>query len=215
MKRFVAINHALYEFKNILRNPEQLLLILGTPSSLMIIFGDQKGIVPFTLAACALSSSFTSVAINTAFAKRYGTLKYFSVTPVGIKGLVIGQTLVGLLLLCLQIPFVLVLAVFLKIEISMANSAILAIPLLVVLFTLLAFNFASLMSAEKVLAFANVTFILIIASGLKLIGQDFGIFHPLAGIAFRDAIGADYLISLLVYVSILALALRKFFRWID
>jgi ABC-2 type transport system permease protein len=215
MKKHVALNHAIYELRNILRNPEQLLLIIGTPTALLVLFRDQSYIFSLTLASCALASSFTSVAINTAFAKRYGTLKYISVTPVGMKGLAIGQTLVGCLLLVFQIPYVSILALALDIEISLPLNAVIAIPFLVAIFTLLAFNFASLMSAEKVLAFANITFLAILASGFKFVGSNYSFLHPVSGITFRAGISWEYPLTLFVYTGLMSFALCKFFKWID
>jgi ABC-2 type transport system permease protein len=215
MRNLIALKHAKYELHNILRHPEQLLLIIGTPIGLLIAFRTHLQIVNFAIVSSALSSSFTSVAINTAFARRYGTLKYLSVTPVGIRGLVLGQSAVGVLLLGLQIPVVLIGAKLLTIESAISFHLFLILPLVVSLFTLMAYLFSSVLTAEKVLAFANITFLALIASGMVFQESSLAYLHPLAGVAHLNETYLQYFSVLILSNFVLLLALRRYFKWID
>ena len=210
-----SVKYAIYEMSTILRHPEQLLLIIGTPIALLVLFPHQPHIFEFTLASCSLASSFTSLAINTAFARRYGTLKYLSVTPLGLRGVVIGQSLVGILLLVVQMPIVVFASVALDTAIQLNASVVISLPLLVFLFTQEAFLFASVLSAEKVLAFANLFFLNFLISGLTLMNADFSYLHPLSGVTTLDKGVLPYLLYLLVLNAGINLLLRKYFKWLD
>jgi ABC-2 type transport system permease protein len=210
-----SVKYAIYEMSTILRHPEQLLLIIGTPIALLVLFPQQPHIFEFTLASCSLASSFTSLAINTAFARRYGTLKYLAVTPLGLRGVVIGQSLVGILLLVVQMPIVVFASVALDTAIHLNASVVISLPLLVMLFTQAAFLFASVLSAEKVLAFANLFFLIFLMSGLRLMNSDLSFLHPLSGVTTLDKGVLPYLLYLLVLNAGVYLSLRKYFKWLD
>ena len=210
-----SVKYAIYEMSTILRHPEQLLLIIGTPIALLVLFPHQPHIFEFTLASCSLASSFTSLAINTAFARRYGTLKYLSVTPLGLRGVVIGQSLVGILLLVVQMPIVFFASVALDTAIQLNASVVISLPLLVLLFTQAAFFFASVLSAEKVLAFANLFFLIFLISGLRLMNADLSFLHPLSGVTTLDKGVLPYLLYLLVLNAGINLLLRRYFKWLD
>lgn len=215
MSMQTSIKHARFELSNIFRHPEQLLLLIGTPVALLTMLPNQKLILEFTIGACAMASSFTSIAINTAFSRRYGTLKYLAVTPLGLRGLVIGQSLVGLSLLIVQLPVVYVTRLLTGFPPSTSFSIWFLLPLLLIFFTQLAFLFASVLSAEKVLAFANIVFILAMVSGFKLLPTDWSMFHPLSAFASGNENFPAALAALLVLNAATNILLRKNFRWLD
>lgn len=210
-----SIKHARFELSNIYRHPEQLLLLIGTPIALLTMLSSQDLILEFTIGACAMASSFTSIAINTAFSRRYGTLKYLAVTPLGLRGLVIGQTFVGLSLMILQLPVVYATRALTGYPTSTTFGIWFLLPMLLLLFTQLAFLFASVLSAEKVLAFANVVFILSMVSGYKLLTTDWAIFHPLSAFATGDTSFLAALATLFILNMATNILLRKNFRWLD
>src|SRR5258708_12941331 len=87
------------ELRTLVRNGEQLLLILIVPVLLLAVFssealisvgrGSRIGfIAPGILALAVMSTSFTSLAIGTAFERRYGVLKPLGATPLSRGGLV-------------------------------------------------------------------------------------------------------------------------------
>jgi ABC-2 type transport system permease protein len=209
------VRYAIYEISTLLRHPEQLLLVLGTPIAVLVLLPEQPHVFDFTLAACSLASSFTSLVISTAFARRYGTLKYLSVTPLGLRGVVSGQTLVGIFLLAIQIPIVIATSLILEISIQFNTLNFISVPLLVLLFTQSAFLLAGVLTAEKVLAFSNLLFLAILISGVGLLQNDFSFMHPLAGATVFQAKGLSYLVSLIIFNTGLNILLRKYFKWLD
>ena len=215
MKLSLAAKHANYEFKNILKHPEQLLLLIGSPLTLIFAFKNNPLIFAFTLGVCTFASSFTSIAINTAFSRRYGTLKYLSTTPLELSGLLLGQSLVGIYLLIFQIPLVLLASVATGVPLAFHTEHFLTIPLQVLLFTLLAFTFSSLLSAEKVLALANIFYIGLIAASFVGLNTEFAAFSPLSGIALTGDKHLMFIVILLIYIGFLGLFLKKQFKWIE
>ncbi|HYK33085.1 MAG TPA: ABC transporter permease, partial [Streptosporangiaceae bacterium] len=87
------------ELRTLVRNGEQVLLTLIIPVLLLVVFssealisvghGSRIGfIAPGILALAVLSTSFTSLAIGTAFERRYGVLKRLGATPLSRSGLI-------------------------------------------------------------------------------------------------------------------------------
>ena len=211
----LIFTHGMFQATNTFRHPEQLLLLLGTPVALLLGFSDRPNIFIFTLAACTLSSTFTSVAINTAFARRYGTLKYLAATPLGINGLVYGQVFAGLISLGFQILISQLLASTLNLQTEYSILVIFSLIGLVALFTAWSYIFASLLSAEKVLALANVFFIALIASGLLLTGTHYEILNPISAIGDLAANPLRFPALLILLNLASYITLKKVFKWTD
>lgn len=209
------LKHVKFEFFSILRHPEQLLLLAGTPIAALILLRNQSDTFFLALAISILASNFTSIAINTSFARRYGTLKYLAITPVGKTGIWVAQFLVGCLSLMLQVPILIAGSKFLHFEVSSGLSSLITVPLLIGFSSSLAFLFSSVMSAEKVLAFANVFFIAIAGTGVYLANSSYAYLHPLAGILTT---GTSQLINIALVttatLAIIAINFKKF-EWID
>lgn len=215
MNSKLIIKHSLFQVSNTLRNPEQILLLTGTPLAVMFFFADSKEIFSFTLATCVLSIAFTSNAITTAFGRRYGSLKYFSVTPLGLNGVVFGQAIAGILLVCIQLPFAVISAKILSVQTNINWTILLALLLQTVLFTQWAYIFASAFSAEKVLALANVIFLGLLISGVYMLGQNLNYLHPLAGIT-NTGIEFSFFLGILVFFNLISfVTLKKVFKWVE
>ena len=82
------------------RNGEQLLLALVIPLAILVagrfaaaLIGSLEVLGPSVLALALWSSAFTSVAISTAFERRYGVLERLATTPLGKPGLLAGKAL--------------------------------------------------------------------------------------------------------------------------
>src|SRR5499427_291105 len=94
---------AVLETRTILRNGEQLLLILIIPVLLLTAFTleplvKSEGrrvdfLVPGIIALAVMSTAFTSQAIATGFERRYGVLKRLGATPLPRGGLIAAKTL--------------------------------------------------------------------------------------------------------------------------
>ena len=81
------------------RNGEQLLLALVIPLGILLAgglapgrFGQLEVVAPSVLALAVWSTGFTSVAIATAFERRYGVLERLAATPLGKTGLIAGKS---------------------------------------------------------------------------------------------------------------------------
>jgi len=91
---------AVLETRTLLRNGEQLLLILIIPLLLLVAFSLESLVNPGTglsrvdfltpgiIALAVMSTAFTSQAIATGFERRYGVLKRLGATPLSRGGLI-------------------------------------------------------------------------------------------------------------------------------
>ncbi len=99
----MVLNHARMETRLLLRNGEQLLLALVIPLLLLVGGAESDGVVdlgagrridvltPGVMALAVMSTAFTSLAIATAFERRYGVLKRLGATPLPRSGLLMGK----------------------------------------------------------------------------------------------------------------------------
>lgn len=100
-RRARLLSHARTEAALQLRNGEQLLLALVIPLAALVaglLWGTGLGLDPTTFPASILalavwSTSFTSLAITTAFERRYGVLERLAATPLTRADLVAGKAL--------------------------------------------------------------------------------------------------------------------------
>jgi ABC-2 type transport system permease protein len=92
------------ELRVIARNGEQLLVIIGIPTILLIFFsqvdvlprGDQNAVdflLPGILALAVMSTAMVSLGIATGFERSYGVLKRLGATPLGTRRLVLAKSL--------------------------------------------------------------------------------------------------------------------------
>lgn len=231
--------HAAMEARLTLRNGEQLLLALVIPVGILVagqLFGQHVGLDPRTFPASVLalavwSTSFTSLAITTAFERRYGVLERLVATPLTRLDLITGKALATASVTVGQL--VLLAAVALGLgwrpapTLPQSLVALGVVVLSVVTFASLALALASWLRAEATLAGANLVYLLVSAGGgvlLPLSAYPVAAAAVLAGTpsaalgeALRTwAAGATDPAPLLVAAVWCALALalaRKAFRW--
>jgi len=175
------------ELRTLVRNGEQLLLTLIIPVLLLVVFsagalvsvGHGRRIdfiAPGILALAIISTSFTSLAIGTAFERRYGVLKRLGATPLGRSGLIAAKAATVLAVEAAQ--GVLIVAVSLLLgwqPVVSAASVISSLVLLIVgsiSFSGLAMVMAGTLRAEATLAAANLVYLVLLGIG--------GIVVPLA-----------------------------------
>jgi ABC-2 type transport system permease protein len=170
--------HALMETRLILRNGEQLLLALVIPLGLIIAnaaVGARIGIArePFIASVIALglwSSGFTTLAITTAFERRYGVLERLVATPLRRSDLLLGKA-ATVAIVALGQAAVLVVAGLLAgwtPRPGLGSTAVLlaTVPLGLVAFAGLALILAGTATAELTLALANLVYLLGAAAGV-------------------------------------------------
>lgn len=233
-----VLRHAALEARLVARNGEQLLLALVIPVALLVgqaVAGSRFGIdrEPFAASVLALglwSTGFTSLAVATAFERRYGVLERLAATPLrrvdllagkalAFAGLALGQGIVLLVVALLAgwVP-----------RPTLAQTAVVvaAVPLGLLAFSALALALAGLASAELTLALANLLYLAGAVLGIVLAPAAFpGWAQPVLSLLPTTALaeslrtwaigGTDPLpLAVLAGWVVVGLALaRKVFRW--
>jgi len=180
LHRMVAAQAA-QETRQLVRNGEQLTLMLIIPLLLLIAFSlepliDFGGgytrinfLTPGVIALAVMSTAFTSQAIGTGFERRYGVLKRLGATPLSRTGLIAAKTATVIVVELLQAAIILAVALALGWSPDADASAIVTVPLLVLLGTAAFSGFALLLAgtlrAEATLAAANLIYVVLLGIG--------------------------------------------------
>jgi ABC-2 type transport system permease protein len=169
------------ELRTLLRNGEQLVLIVIIPVLLIAAFSQEnlvsygRGVsridflAPGILALAVMSTAFTSQAIATGFERRYGVLKRLGATPLSRSGLIAAKTLTVLAVEVLQSVLIVVVALALGWHPhGGAGAATWSVVLMVVgtaAFSGLALLLAGTLRAEATLAGANLLYLVMLGIG--------------------------------------------------
>jgi len=168
------------EVRTLARNGEQVLLTLIIPVLLLVVFssealisvgpGSRIGfIAPGILALAVLSTSFTSLAIGTAFERRYGVLKRLGATPLSRSGLIAAKAATVLAVEAGQVVLIVVVSLALGWRpVITPTSVISAVAVLVagsLAFSGLAMLMAGTIRAEATLAAANLVYLVLLGIG--------------------------------------------------
>jgi ABC-2 type transport system permease protein len=178
LPRMVRAQSAL-ELRTLVRNGEQLLLILIIPVLLLIAFGYENLIsvggnridfvVPGIMALAVMSTAFTSQAIGTGFERRYGVLKRLGASPLSRSGLIAAKTLTVLAAELAQVAIVLLVGALLSWRPMASPAAAAWVPLLLLAgtaaFSGLALLLAGTLRAEATLAAANLLYLIFLGLG--------------------------------------------------
>lgn len=176
-----VLRHARLEASLLLRNGEQLLLALVIPIALLVAglaFGGRLGLDPATFPASVLalavwSTSFTSLAINTGFERRYGVFERLAATPLSRGDLVAGKALATASIAGAQLVVIAVVAVALGWRPTPGPLgsllALVGAALGLVAFAGAALALAGRLRAEATLAVANLIYLAVAAGGALVI----------------------------------------------
>lgn len=176
-----VLAHARTETLNILRNGEQALLAIVIPVGLLLAgrfagerFGvDVQALAPSILALALFSTSFTSLAISTAFERRQGVLERLAATPLGRNGLLAGKALTVLAVCLLQLLILVPVALALGWRPQPSPLQTLVVALVAIgccwTFANLALLMAGTLRAETVLGLANTLYVIFAAVGAVLV----------------------------------------------
>jgi ABC-2 type transport system permease protein len=172
---------ATLETRTLLRNGEQLLLILIIPLLLLtafsleplINFGAGLSRIDFLtagiIALAVMSTAFTSQAIATGFERRYGVLKRLGATPLSRGGLIAAKTVTVMGVELVQGALIIAIALAIGWRPNASPAAIVTAPLLILLgtaaFSGLGLLMAGTLRAEATLAAANLIYILLLGLG--------------------------------------------------
>src|SRR5690348_16451667 len=169
LRRMIAAQAA-QETRQLLRNGEQLTLTLVIPLLQLVAFSlepliDFGGgytrinfLTPGVIALAIMSTAFTSQAIATGFERRYGVLKRLGASPLSRQGLIAAKTVTVIGVELLQAAIILIVAVAIGWRPEASPSAVVVVPLLILLgtaaFSGLALLMAGTLRAEATLAAA-------------------------------------------------------------
>jgi ABC-2 type transport system permease protein len=171
------------ELRSLLRNGEQLLLVLIIPVLLLIAFSLESLVkigkdtqadrvdflVPGVIALAVMSTAFTSQAIATGFERRYGVLKRLGTTPLSRGGLIMAKTVTVVAVELLQAVIIFVVGLALGWHPHARPVAALWVALLVLAgttaFSGLALLLAGTLRAEATLAVANLVYLVLFGLG--------------------------------------------------
>jgi len=168
------------ELRTLARNGEQLLLTVIIPVLLLVVFSAEAlistgpgpridFIAPGILALAVISTSFTSLAIGTAFERRYGVLKRLGATPLPRAGLIAAKALTVLAVEAGQAALIIVVGLLLGWHPALSPAGIGAVLAALVLgsaaFSGLAMLMAGTMRAEATLAAANLVYLVLLGIG--------------------------------------------------
>ncbi|WP_184569075.1 ABC transporter permease [Streptomyces zagrosensis] len=232
---------AALETRLLLRNGEQLLLVIIIPTLLLALFsavdivdtGDGDAVdflAPGVLALAVLSTAFTGQAIATGFERRYGVLKRLGASPLPRWGLLTAKTCAVLVTEVLQVALLTAVALALGWS-PHGNPATVALLLLLgtAAFSGLGLLMAGTLRAEATLAAANLVFLLLLFGGGVVVPLDNfpgGVesvlsFLPVSALSdglrdvLRDGAGVPWAnLGVLAAWAVLGLgAAGRFFRW--
>jgi ABC-2 type transport system permease protein len=181
----LVVAHAAMETRLLLRNGEQLLLAVAIPL-LLLVGGAEAGelidlgggrridvLTPGVLALGVLSTAFTSLAIGTAFERRYGVLKRLGASPLRRSGLLMGKVVSLLVIEAAQLSMISLVGVALGWRPSGGADAVVGVGVLIVLgttaFAALGLLMAGTLRAEATLAAANLVYVVLLVAGAVVV----------------------------------------------
>jgi ABC-2 type transport system permease protein len=181
------------EARTLVRNGEQLLLILVIPVLLLVGFSLEKFIniaantrldrmarvdflVPGIIALAIMSTAFTSQAIATGFERRYGVLKRLGATPLSRVGLIAAKTCTVIAVELAQVVIIVGVGLALGWRPHTTAAGVVWAVLLVAVgtaaFSGLALLLAGTLRAEATLAAANLIYLVLLGVGGVLFSLD-------------------------------------------
>jgi ABC-2 type transport system permease protein len=181
LPRMIAAQARL-EATTLLRNGEQLMLVLIIPVLLLTAFSLESFtsightrheridfLVPGIIALAVMSTAFTSQAIATGFERRYGVLKRLGATPLSRVGLIVAKTVTVIAVELLQAVIIVVVGFALgwrpHATVAGLASAVLLAAIGTAAFSGLALLLAGTLRAEATLAAANLIYLVLLGLG--------------------------------------------------
>ena len=182
LPRMIAAQASL-EARTLVRNGEQLLLILIIPVLLLVGVSLESFInigsrtrldrvdflVPGIIALAVMSTAFTSQAIATGFERRYGVLKRLGATPLSRGGLIAAKTCTVIAVELAQVLIIVVVGLALGWQPHATAAGVVWAVLLVAVgtaaFSGLALLLAGTLRAEATLAAANLVYLVLLGVG--------------------------------------------------
>jgi len=240
-RRVVA--HARLELTMLVRNGEQLLLTVVLPLGLLLVMAktsvidvgansDQERIdlvVPGIFALAVLSTSFTALAIQTGFERRYGVLRRVATTPLARGDVLCGKGLAILIVETAQLGLLGLVGLALGWQ-PEPLGLLVSVPLVVLgsaSLASLALLLAGVVRAEATLALANLAYLLLAGAGVVVPTAEFPssvqpLLELLPSAALAEALRLATMASevdvepiavLLVWGALASVGVARYFKW--
>ncbi|MFL6180712.1 MAG: ABC transporter permease [Actinomycetes bacterium] len=238
-----VVAHARLELTMLVRNGEQLLLTVVLPLGLLVLLARSTVIdvgatsqqervdivVPGIFALAILSTSFTALAIQTGFERRYGVLRRVGTTPLSRMDVLTGKALAIVVVECVQLVVLGTVGVVIGWRPS-PGGVLLAVPIALLgsaALAALALLLAGVVRAEATLALSNLAYLLLAGAGVLIPVsqlpdrvQPFVDLLPSAALAeaLRLATAATdvdpwHIVVLLVWFVAASTGVARYFRW--
>ena len=205
-----------FEFVSAARNSEQQLISIVLPVGVLLLgrFSNLgESILALAIGLTVLGSNLAGPAIGLAFDRRYGSIKGWAFTTIGVRGFLAGR--LGALFFQTVIQTLVLLAVSFALfkEFSASWVAILGYPLLIIGTAGIAVTIASMLRAEAVLASANLSLVLLSATAWLAVDTIWSWLNPLSMWLQVWQGDAVYLLGLFVYAVVFQVTAARTFKW--
>ena len=235
--------HARLELTMLLRNGEQLLLTVVLPVGLLLVLtrtdvvdvgGDTRTdrlmvVVPGMVALAVLSTSFTALAIQTGFERRYGVLRRIGTTPLRRSDVLLGKSLAVLAIETVQVVALGGVGAALGWRPDLGGLLV-AIPLLLLgsaALASLALLLAGVVRAEATLALANLAYLVLAGAGVVIpVGRAPDRLQPVLEVLPSAALAESLRIAtssgevawtlvatMIAWLAVAAAGVSRWFRW--
>lgn len=238
-----VLAHARLELTMLLRNGEQLLLTVVLPLGLLLLMAqtnvidvgaasDQQRIdvvVPGIMALAILSTSFTAVAIQTGFERRYGVLRRVATTPLSRADVMWGKSVAITVVEAIQLTILGIVGLLLGWSPDPAGLLITVPVWLLGSLALAALGLllAGVVRAEATLALANLGYLVLAGAGVLIpVEQLPDSVQPLVELLPSAALASalrlatltaevepSQILVLVVWGGLASAAVARFFRW--
>lgn len=183
----MLVAHTALETRLLLRNGEQLLLLLVIPLTLLLLLSQLEIVelpagsridylTPGLFALAIMSTAFTGQAVATGYERRYGALRRLATTPLHRSTLIAGKTLTVLAVETLQLALLAGTALALGWQPLTGPGTLAATGALVIAgtaaFSGLGLLLAGTLRAEATLAAANLVYLVLLLVGGVIVPLD-------------------------------------------
>lgn len=212
----LIMRQAKFEVATSIRNSEQQLVSLVFPIGVLLlgrITPLDTSLLSLAIGVTVLGSNLAGPAISLAFDRRYGAIKGWAFTPLGVKGFIAGRLIAQVFLTILQSMVLVVVNFGLGQSFNAQPQTLVAFIFLVLGTSGLAITIASSLRAEAVLAIANLTLVLFSASAIWLLENSLQAINPLSMWLAAWKGSNIALLGLAFYATVFQVTAIRTFKW--
>jgi ABC-2 type transport system permease protein len=205
-----------FEFVSAAKNSEQQLISIVFPVGVLLL-GEflelANSLLALAIGVTVLGSNLAGPAIGLAFDRRYGSIKGWAFTSIGVRGFLAGRLGALFLQTLFQTSLLILVNYILGNELSGSSLTFIAFPLLIAGTAGIAVSIASTLRAEAVLATANLTLVLLSATAFIAVGTLWSWVNPLSMWLEVWQGNSSHLIGLFLYAVVFQVTAARSFKW--